>query len=88
MRAHMVGETGRHRGSHDRIEVWDAGRGESYVYTTSRRFTQNLAHRFHLAAEYVRNGRVTAWQFRIPKQMVMLLKRAFRRMARKPEQTS
>lgn len=66
----------------EQLEIWNAGEGESYVYTNSWPMVRALRKKFGQGAEYIRNGVILAWQFRIPKRFVDLLKRNFRRFRR------
>lgn len=64
------------------LEVWSAGGDDSYVYTTNFRLMRALRTRFGEGAEYMRDGYIMAWQFRIPKRFIAFMKRAFWRMKR------
>lgn len=66
----------------EQLEIWNAGEGESYVYTNSWPMVRALRKKFGQGAEYIRNGVTLAWQFRIPKRFVDMLKRNFRRFRR------
>ena len=66
----------------EQLEIWSAGEGESYVYTNSWPMVRALRKKFGQGAEYIRNGVILAWQFRIPKQLVDMIKRNFRRFRR------
>ncbi len=66
----------------EQLEIWNAGDGESYVYTNSWPMVRALRKKFGRGAEYIRNGVILAWQFRIPKGFVEMLKRNFRRFRR------
>ena len=70
------------RESGEQLEIWNAGDGESFVYTNSWRLVRALKRKFGEGAEYVRNGVILAWQFRIPGRFVNMLKRNFRRLVR------
>ena len=70
------------RESGEQLEIWNAGDGESYVYTNSWRMVRALKLKFGRGAEYIRNGVILAWQFRIPRRFVDMLKRNFRRLVR------
>ncbi len=61
------------------IEVFSAGKGESYVYTTSREFAKLLASEFEQSATYREDGDVYAWQFIIPNNRVKFYCGLFRR---------
>ena len=64
------------------MEIWSAGEGESYVYTNSWPMVRALKKRFGQGAEYIRDGVILAWQFRIPGRLVEMLKRNFRKFRR------
>ncbi len=64
------------------LEIWSAGEGESYVYTNSWKLVRALRRKFGEGAEYIRHGSILAWQFKIPKRFVDMLKRNFRRLVR------
>ncbi|RPH38123.1 hypothetical protein EHM92_00855 [bacterium] len=66
----------------EQLEFWSAGDGDSYVYTNSWRMVQALNRKFGRGAEYIRNGSILAWQFKIPKRFVDMLKLNFRRLRR------
>lgn len=66
----------------EQLEIWNAGDGESYVYTNSWPMVRALRKKFGRGAEYIRHGVILAWQFRIPKGLVDMLKRNFRRLMR------
>jgi hypothetical protein len=70
------------RESGEQLEIWNAGDGESYVYTNSWRLVRALKRKFGEGAEYIRNGVTLAWQFRIPRRFVNMLTRNFRRLVR------
>lgn len=73
-------ESGKIPDYEERMEIWSAGDGDSYVYTNSWPMVQALRRKFGRGAEYIRNGVVLAWQFKIPKRFVDMLKRNFRRL--------
>jgi hypothetical protein len=75
-------ESGSTPGSEERMEIWSAGDGNSYVYTNSWPMVQALRSRFGRGAEYIRDGVVMAWQFKIPRRLVDMLKRNYRRLRR------
>lgn len=70
------------RDSGEQLEIWSAGEGESYVYTNSWRMVRALRKKFGQGAEYIRDGVILAWQFRIPRRFVDMLKRNFRKLVR------
>ena len=51
------------------------------MYTNSWPMVRALKKKFGQGAEYIRDGVILAWQFRIPRRFVEMLKRNFRKIA-------
>jgi hypothetical protein len=64
----------------EKLEVWSAGDGDSYVYTDNWKIVQALGRKFGQGAQYIRNGVILAWQFKIPRRFVDLIQHTFRRL--------
>jgi hypothetical protein len=66
--------------SENGFEIWDAGGSYSYLYTEHWQFAKELKKEFGRGAVYCRNTHAIAWQFKIPKRVVEILKARFRQM--------
>lgn len=67
-------------GEADGLEIWDAGEGYSYLYTESWEFAQELRKEFRHNASYYRGMRAFAWQFRVPKRIVGIIRMRFKKL--------
>jgi hypothetical protein len=56
---------------------WDAGSGESYLYTENSTIAKVLRSEFRRYATYFRYGSVYAWQFKIRKQRLAWMRQRF-----------
>lgn len=73
---------------HEDPEIWDAGEGECFLYTESWDLVRELREELgHVTAWYYgRDGRTCAWQFRVPKGMVRLLRKRFAALKKSQEE--
>jgi len=52
------------------IESWNIGNGYSYIFTTSREFSDTLKKEFGRGITYEQNGTIFAWQYLLPTNKV------------------
>ena len=57
------------------FDSWDAGGSSCYLYTENWDFAKALKKEFGRCAVYLRNTRAVAWQYRVPKRVILRLKR-------------
>jgi len=55
------------------LEIWDAGSGYAYLYTTDVALVNELAVDFPRYTVYFRSTRPSAWQFCIPRRVASLV---------------
>jgi hypothetical protein len=59
------------------IDAWNAGKGFSYLYTTSKDFADTIKKDCGHRIMYEQNGKVFAWQFLVPSKRVKFYLRLF-----------
>jgi hypothetical protein len=71
-----------------KLEVWDAGKGQAYLYTELWETAKQMKEQFGRGTVYQQNGRAIAWQFKIPKRLVRFLTARFGGSQRAEEEIS
>jgi hypothetical protein len=59
----------------NRIDIWDAGGDESYLYTEDWSVARGLRSEFPPPTVYYRGTQPFAWQFVVPKRIVAILRK-------------
>jgi hypothetical protein len=60
-----------------KFEYWSAREGYVYVYTQKRHIASKLNKDFGLGAEYRKHGRIVAWHFLVPENLLPMLIRKY-----------
>ena len=59
------------------IESWNIRNGYSYIFTTSREFSDILKKEFGRGMAYEQNGNIFGWQYLIPTNRVKFYEKMF-----------